>query len=101
MERPLESYGFFRALCALPFVEAVWLFGSRARGTARARSDVDLAILCPGASEAEWGEVLRIVEEPDTLLAIDVVRFDALAADDPLRASILRAHRPVFERAHA
>jgi hypothetical protein len=32
-------------IAALPCVDAIWLFGSRARGYARARSDIDLAVL--------------------------------------------------------
>ncbi|TCZ66098.1 nucleotidyltransferase domain-containing protein [Roseicella aquatilis] len=50
MERPLTEYRFLHHLAELPFVQAVWLFGSRACGTARERSDIDLAILCPGAT---------------------------------------------------
>jgi hypothetical protein len=49
MERPLTEYGFFRALCDLPFVEEIRLFGGRARGFGRPRSDIDLAIRAPGA----------------------------------------------------
>jgi predicted nucleotidyltransferase len=53
MAKALTEYRFLERLAALPFVQAVWLFGSRARGTARERSDIDLAILCPGAAVAE------------------------------------------------
>jgi predicted nucleotidyltransferase len=98
MERPLTEYGFFRKLAALPFVDAIWLFGSRARGIAAERSDIDLALLCPRVAEADWQAVRDIVEDADTLLGIDVVRFDALPEASELRAAILRAHRPVFER---
>lgn len=101
MERPLTGYEFFRRLAALPFVDAIWLFGSRARGTARPRSDIDLAILCPRADWRDWDLVERIVEEADTLLRIDCLRWDELQEGDPLRASILRHHEVVFERAPA
>ena len=30
-----------------PFVDWGWLYGSRARGTSKDRSDIDLAIVCP------------------------------------------------------
>lgn len=99
MEKPITEYRFFRAICALPFVQAVWLFGSRARGTARARSDIDLAVLCPGADSAQWQQVLDIVEEADTLLEIDCVRFDTLAATSDFRAAIERRHHVLYERA--
>lgn len=101
MAKALTEYRFLRDLAALPFVQAIWLFGSRARGTARERSDIDLAILCPGASAREWQQVLDIVEEADTLLSIDAVRFDELAEASPLRRAILRDRRVLFERVPA
>jgi predicted nucleotidyltransferase len=101
MAKALTEYRFLQDLAALPFVQAIWLFGSRARGTARERSDIDLAILCPGATVAEWQQVLDIVEEADTLLSIDAVRFDELSEKDPLRAAILRDRQVLAERAVA
>lgn len=82
----------------MPFVDALWLFGSRARGYATPRSDIDIAVLCPRATPADWHRILDTVEESDTLLKIDAVRFDELGEDDPLRAEILRTHIPVFAR---
>lgn len=99
MEKPITEYRFFQAICALPVVQAVWLFGSRARGTAWERSDIDLAVLCPGADDAQWRQVLDIVEEADTLLKIDCVRFDELPADSEFRAAIERRHQVLHVRA--
>jgi hypothetical protein len=45
--------------------------------------------------------VLDIVEEVDTLLEIDCVRFDALPEDSELRAAIQRTHQVIFERLDA
>jgi uncharacterized protein len=101
MPKALTEYRFLRQLADLPFVQAVWLYGSRARGTAREWSDIDLAILCPGATAAEWACVLDIIEEADTLLSIDAVRFDALGDDNPLGAAILRDRQVLFERVPA
>jgi predicted nucleotidyltransferase len=98
MARTFTDYRFLVKLAALPWVQAVWLFGSRARGDARERSDIDLAILCPSATAAEWQQVLDIIEDADTLLMIDAIRFDALTLDDPLRAVILRDRRVLVER---
>lgn len=50
-------------------VERVILFGSRARGDCRERSDIDLAV--QGGSTAEF--TLRVDEEVQTLLMFDVV----------------------------
>jgi predicted nucleotidyltransferase len=88
MTRPLPDYTFIERLKALPFVEAIYLFGSRARGTQRERSDIDLAIRCPLAGVREWQEVLDIVEDADTLLRIDCVRLDAEPTESTLRLQI-------------
>ena len=97
----LPHYGFLDRLAALPFVEALILYGSRARGDHRERSDIDLAVLAPRASAADWRRVLDLVEEADTLLGIDCVRLDALPADDPLRAGIAREGRTIYRRSAA
>ena len=69
------DYQFLEKLKVLPFIEAIWLFGSRARGDHRHKSDIDLAILCPYATDSEWLQVLDIIEDADTLLKIDCMRF--------------------------
>jgi len=95
---PLVDYQFLQQLAALPFVEAIWLFGSRARGEQRQRSDIDLAIECPTASEAQWQQVLAIVDEADTLLPIDCVRLDDLSPQSPLYQAILRDRVALYRR---
>lgn len=68
-----------RRLRAIPAVEAVYLYGSRARGDAASRSDIDLAIRCPYADARQWSEALRCLEEPPiTLLSVTAVRLDRL-----------------------
>lgn len=58
-------------------VKKLILFGSRARGTNRERSDIDLAV--SGGDVFEFAEAL---EELDTLLLFDVVNLDDKLADD-------------------
>ncbi len=94
----LPDYAFLHRLEALPFVDAVWLYGSRARGDNFARADIDLAVLCPHASREDWRQVLDLVEEADTLLHIDCVRFDTLQIHDELRDSIVTDHVELFHR---
>lgn len=94
----LANYDFFRRLTALPFVDAVYLFGSRARGENAARADIDLAVVSPRASDADWQRILDIIEDADTLLRIDCVRLETLPGDDPLRQSIERDKVPLFHR---
>jgi len=71
-----------------PAVRRVILFGSRARGDHRERSDIDLAIDAPGADPVTWDELLALVDEAPTLLHIDVVRLDT--AQPALREAIER-----------
>lgn len=59
----------------MPTVESVVLFGSRARGDHRERSDIDLAVMCPNASSRDWFDMTDIVDEARTLLKIDLVRY--------------------------
>lgn len=46
-------------LCTLPTVRLALLFGSRARGTANAGSDIDVAILAPGENLLALGSALN------------------------------------------
>lgn len=79
-----------------PSVRRVILFGSRARGDSRPRSDVDLAVEAPGASPREWQRLADIVEDADTLLSIDLVRLEEACED--LRRQILAEGRTLHER---
>ena len=99
MENTVEiPYEFIGRLSAFPFVESIRLFGSRARGDNGARADIDLAVSCPGASSIDWERVMTVIDDADTLLKIDCVRFDTLTAADPLRETILREGMLLFRR---
>ena len=58
------------------FLDRVILFGSRARGTNRERSDIDLAV--SGGNQSRFEELLE--EEADTLLSFDVINMDGVAS---------------------
>lgn len=88
MVQKLQEYEFFRRLSALPFVEKIILYGSRARGDNTERSDIDIALLCPQATDNDWFLVLNIIEQADTLLKIDCVRLDLLSEHSSLRKAI-------------
>lgn len=74
----VTEYDFFRRLTALPFVKAIYLYGSRARGDGLPLTDIDLAIECPGATAKQWSIVRDIIEAADTLLKIDCLRYDTI-----------------------
>lgn len=76
-ERPLEAHAFFQRLIALPYVDAVYLTGSRANGTAHPRANLNLAISSPRATHEEWNTILVILEDADTLLHLEAIRLDA------------------------
>lgn len=96
--RRLTEYRFFREIAALPFVEKIALFGSRARGDHEERSDIDLCVFCGDAGEDEWLEVLACLERDrvDTLLKVDCTRFEASNA--ALRENVLTEGIVLFER---
>jgi predicted nucleotidyltransferase len=94
-------YRFIDRLKALPFVEAIYIYGSRARGDHSPRSDIDLAILCPSASRKDWLSILDIIEESDTLLQIDCVRLDELKDGDHLKEKILRQGKSLYQKGGA
>jgi len=73
-----------------PWHVKVWLFGSRARGDASPRSDIDIA-LCPeeDALPADWLANLReILEESYVPLQVDVVNLSE--AGPELRRAVER-----------
>ncbi len=82
---------------AWPTVEAVWLFGSRARGDHRQRSDIDLAVWAPTTGPRQWDAVVQWLQErAPTLLLIDVVRLDR--AGDRLRKRVVDEGVVVYQR---
>jgi predicted nucleotidyltransferase len=72
-------------------VQRVILFGSRARGDARERSDIDLAVRAPDVSQRDWLAIVEAVENAETLLRIDLVRLEE--APEALRERILAEGR--------
>lgn len=64
-----------RAACQrFPAVQEVRVFGSRANGTARRASDLDLAISAPTASATEWADLCDVLENAPIIYELDLVR---------------------------
>jgi len=95
--KEITAYNFFSALKKLPYIKRIYLYGSRASKRYMRRTDIDLAIECPTASDQQWDHILTIIEKADTLLEIDCVRFDAIQ-DEKFRKSILENHRTLFDQ---
>jgi predicted nucleotidyltransferase len=94
----LPAYQFIEKLKKVPAIKRVILYGSRARQDNIERSDIDLAIDCPGISSDGWNAIVDIIEQADTLLTIDYVRFDTLSDTNPLRNSIERDGVTLYQK---
>lgn len=94
----ITRYKFFDSLTELPFVQEIWLFGSRARNDNQSRADIDIAVLCPEASRNDWLKIMDIIDDADTLLSIDCIRFDELDKDSDLANNILKDKVKLYER---
>lgn len=92
----LHRYQFIHQLKQLPFVQKIYLFGSRARGDYSQTSDIDLAIACPNATHDDWRNVMDIIDDADTLLKIDCVRWDEV--DDSLKNKINEQGIIIYEK---
>jgi len=85
-----------RYLRGRPEIRSVILFGSRARGDADDRSDIDLAIEAPSLTRRQWLEIAEKVDEAETLLSIDLIRLEE--ASDSFRKRIESEGIPLYER---
>ncbi|MFP3018612.1 MAG: HI0074 family nucleotidyltransferase substrate-binding subunit [Candidatus Tisiphia sp.] len=94
----MQHYSFINKLAKLDFIDEIWLFGSRMRGDNAERSDIDIAILCPNASRQDWDIVLEIVDNANTLLKIDCIRFNTLNENDALRNNILKFKKLLYSK---
>lgn len=77
-------------------VEKVILFGSRARGDADERSDIDLAIEGKNISDEDWLKLYyEFQEDIDTLLSIDIVWLNEIS--DELHNNIKREGCVIYD----
>jgi len=93
---PIRVKEYLGQLFATYFeIEKVIVFGSRARGDADERSDIDLLIVAPAATSRQWLDILFRLENADTLLSIDVVRWKEASAT--LRERIITEGKVLYE----
>jgi nucleotidyltransferase substrate binding protein (TIGR01987 family) len=93
----IKEYDFYYKLRNLAYVEALWLYGSRSKNKENKVSDIDLAVVCPRATDIEWMNIKEIIENADTLFEIDLVRFDQLE-DSEFKKNVLRDKIILFEK---
>lgn len=68
-----------KQLKKLPFIDDIYLFGSRTDSVHAKYADIDIAINCPNATIKEWQQILDIIENAETLLKIDCIRYDKIS----------------------
>lgn len=78
-------------------IERVSLFGSRATGTARANSDIDLVLYGP-VSEAVADRLHSLFDESGLAVTVDLLVYDRIDYP-PLKSHIDQVMKPLFERA--
>lgn len=98
MNKGIEDYNFIKQLQSLPFIEEIWLYGSRSRGDNHKRSDIDLAILCSDSTDQNWVDVLNIIEKADTLLKIDCIRFDKNRLSKDFYENIIKDKKVIYAK---
>lgn len=77
-------------------IDSVALFGSRALGTARPTSDIDLVLFGP-ISEAAIDRIRTEFIDSALPMSVDVVAYDAVTYP-PFREHIDRVARPLFSK---
>ncbi|MYN17108.1 nucleotidyltransferase domain-containing protein [Rugamonas sp. FT107W] len=56
-----------------PAIDSVMVYGSRAAGTYRPQSDIDLAVFAPTMSERDFGSLWSALDELPILFRLDVI----------------------------
>lgn len=91
-----KDLAVLRATCRrFPAVREVRVFGSRATGTARRASDLDLAISAPTATAGEWAELCEALESAPLIYELDLVRPER-TANERLNEKIAREGVTVY-----
>lgn len=80
-------------LCKEHDATSVTLFGSRAKGTARNESDIDIAV--SGAKEVE--ELKESIDDLPTLYSVDLVNLDTCKSN-LLKEDISKYGRKIFQK---
>ncbi|MFC1522695.1 nucleotidyltransferase family protein [Elusimicrobiota bacterium] len=76
--------------------DRIILFGSRARGDARDRSDIDIGIDVQAMTGKQWSQISEIIEDAPTLLSIDIVRLQEIGPR--MRENIAKEGVILYER---
>jgi proline iminopeptidase len=81
-----------------PQIERVLIFGSRAKGSARPGSDIDLAVCAPQMTDLEFAQLWNAIDDLPLVFKVDLLHWDRLA-NAPLKDKIRREGHPFYEPA--
>jgi proline iminopeptidase len=70
---------FARVFSHYPQIRQVLIFGSRAKGTAKPYSDIDLAVIAPSLSAREFALLWHELNELPIVFKLDVLHWDTIA----------------------
>ena len=76
-------------------IDKVLIFGSRAKGTAKPSSDIDLAVFAPAMSAPEFTELWSELDNLPLVFKLDVLHWDVLA-NTVLKAKILQEGTAIY-----
>jgi proline iminopeptidase len=77
-----------RVFARYPTVVQVLIFGSRAKDTWKPGSDIDLAIVAPGMSDAAFARLWNELDELPLVFKLDVLHLDKLHLDNQNQAGL-------------
>ena len=80
------------AIEAVPAIDRVWIFGSRARGSQRPESDIDLALEARGDPLSAMAALSQRIEAAGLMYRVDLVALNR-SLDESFRAIIQRDRR--------
>ena len=83
-------------LAQIPTVQKVILYGSRSRGDAGDRSDIDLAVETEAVDPRVWYDITSTLEDLPTLLLVDLVLLNEVTGD--FRTKIYAEGTIIFDR---
>lgn len=75
-------------------IDQVLIFGSRARGTARPGSDIDLAVVAPRMSDVEFSTLWNEIDALPILFKIDLLHWDRIT-NAALKQNVVRDGVPL------
>ncbi len=78
---PYISAKLVRVLDAFPDIDAVWVYGSRARGSHRMESDIDLAVDAPSLDDAQFVALKSRIENLELIYRLDIVHLQRIGSE--------------------